>query len=88
MASPQGDLRLSGPMLGQSVGGGAQTRDRRVHADLRADSLAPVPPTPPAMEGGKGFVCVSQFRLWTTGQQRSFPSVAVCAQCVLKYTFE
>ncbi|GFO01943.1 hypothetical protein PoB_002844800 [Plakobranchus ocellatus] len=41
----QGDLRLSG----QGTGGGVGTRDRRlrVSADLRADSLATVPPTPP-----------------------------------------
>ncbi|GFN79519.1 cytochrome p450 cyp12a2 [Plakobranchus ocellatus] len=47
----QGDLRLSGPPSGQGAGGGARTRDRMVPADLRADSLATVPPTPPpAME--------------------------------------
>ncbi|GFO18191.1 hypothetical protein PoB_004469600 [Plakobranchus ocellatus] len=40
----QGDLRHSGPPLGQGTGGGARTRDRR---DLRADSLATVPSTPP-----------------------------------------
>ncbi|GFO06260.1 hypothetical protein PoB_003276500 [Plakobranchus ocellatus] len=45
--SPQlGDLRLSGPPSGQGAGGGARTRDRRVPADLRADSPATVPPTP------------------------------------------
>ncbi|GFN73746.1 hexosyltransferase [Plakobranchus ocellatus] len=43
----QGDLRLSGPPSGQGAGGGARTRDRMVPADLRADSLATVPPTPP-----------------------------------------
>ncbi|GFN77371.1 hypothetical protein PoB_000387700 [Plakobranchus ocellatus] len=49
-ASPQqGDLRLSGPPSGQDAGGGARTRDRRVPADLRADSLATVPPTPPTV---------------------------------------
>ncbi|GFO35076.1 hypothetical protein PoB_006158100 [Plakobranchus ocellatus] len=48
IASPQqGDLRLSGPPSGQGAGGGARTRDRRVSADLRADSLANMPPTPP-----------------------------------------
>ncbi|GFN78078.1 hypothetical protein PoB_000458400 [Plakobranchus ocellatus] len=48
IASPQqGDFRLSGPPSGQGAGGGARTRDRRVPADLRADSLATVPPTPP-----------------------------------------
>ncbi|GFO03469.1 cathepsin-l [Plakobranchus ocellatus] len=44
MASPQqGDLKLSGPSPGQGAGGGARTRDRKVPADLRADSLAIVP---------------------------------------------
>ncbi|GFN77495.1 hypothetical protein PoB_000400100 [Plakobranchus ocellatus] len=48
IASPQqGDLRLSGPPSGQDAGGGARTRDRRVPADIRAESLATVPPTPP-----------------------------------------
>ncbi|GFO07155.1 hypothetical protein PoB_003366000 [Plakobranchus ocellatus] len=47
-ASPkQDDLRLSGPPSGQGAGGGTRTRDRGVPADLRADSLATVPPTPP-----------------------------------------
>ncbi|GFO06094.1 hypothetical protein PoB_003259900 [Plakobranchus ocellatus] len=47
IASPQqGDVRLSGPPSGQGAGGGARTYDRRVPADLREDSLAPVPPTP------------------------------------------
>ncbi|GFN98785.1 hypothetical protein PoB_002529100 [Plakobranchus ocellatus] len=41
----QGDLRLSGPPSGQGAGSGARTRDRRIPADLRADSLATVPPT-------------------------------------------
>ncbi|GFO14205.1 chemosensory receptor a [Plakobranchus ocellatus] len=51
-ASPQqGDLRLSGPPSGQGAGGGARTRDRKVPADLRADSLATVPPTPPLKLG-------------------------------------
>ncbi|GFN90258.1 hypothetical protein PoB_001676400 [Plakobranchus ocellatus] len=43
----QGDLMLSDPPLGQGAGGGARTRDKEVPADLRADSLATVPPTPP-----------------------------------------
>ncbi|GFO01954.1 mRNA-decapping enzyme 1b [Plakobranchus ocellatus] len=42
----QGDFRLSGPPSGQGADGGVRTRDRRVPADLRADSLATVPPTP------------------------------------------
>ncbi|GFO23940.1 hypothetical protein PoB_005044500 [Plakobranchus ocellatus] len=44
----QGDLRLSGPMSGQGTGDGARTRDIRVLADLRADSLATVPLMPPS----------------------------------------
>ncbi|GFO48301.1 hypothetical protein PoB_007480600 [Plakobranchus ocellatus] len=42
----QGDLRPSGPPSDQGAGGGGRTRDRRVPADLRADSLATVLPTP------------------------------------------
>ncbi|GFO09891.1 hypothetical protein PoB_003639600 [Plakobranchus ocellatus] len=45
--SPQQDLRLSGPPLGQCTGGGAQTYDRGIPADLIVDSLATMPPTPP-----------------------------------------
>ncbi|GFN82943.1 retrovirus-related pol polyprotein from transposon opus [Plakobranchus ocellatus] len=45
----QGDLRLSGPPSGQGTGSGARTRDRRVPADLRADSQATVLPTPPGI---------------------------------------
>ncbi|GFN75090.1 transporter [Plakobranchus ocellatus] len=43
----QDDFRLSGPPSGQGTGGGARIRDRRVPADLRADSLATEPPKPP-----------------------------------------
>ncbi|GFO08287.1 hypothetical protein PoB_003479200 [Plakobranchus ocellatus] len=35
----QVDLRLSGPPSDEGAGGGSRTRDRRVPADLRADSL-------------------------------------------------
>ncbi|GFO14946.1 LOW QUALITY PROTEIN: hypothetical protein PoB_004145100 [Plakobranchus ocellatus] len=53
IASPQqGDLRLSGPLSGQGAGTGARTRNRRVPADLRADSQATVLPTPPERERG------------------------------------
>ncbi|GFO10004.1 hypothetical protein PoB_003650900 [Plakobranchus ocellatus] len=54
-ANPQQvNLRFSGPPSGQVVGGGARTRDRRVLADLRADSLATVPPKPLKAHGNKG----------------------------------
>ncbi|GFO07095.1 hypothetical protein PoB_003360000 [Plakobranchus ocellatus] len=43
----QGDLTLLGPPSGQSAGGGARTRDRRVPADVMVDLLSTVPPTPP-----------------------------------------
>ncbi|GFN74548.1 hypothetical protein PoB_000105400 [Plakobranchus ocellatus] len=47
IASPQqGGLRLSDPPSRLGAGGKARTRDRTVPADLRADSLATVPPTP------------------------------------------
>ncbi|GFN74088.1 growth hormone secretagogue receptor type 1 [Plakobranchus ocellatus] len=52
----QGNLRLSGPPSGQGAGGGARTRDRMVPADLRADSLATVPPTPPKHCEERGFL--------------------------------
>ncbi|GFO49326.1 hypothetical protein PoB_007583100 [Plakobranchus ocellatus] len=42
----QGDLSLSGLPSGKNANGGAQTPDRRILADLRADSLATVPTTP------------------------------------------
>ncbi|GFN76900.1 hypothetical protein PoB_000340600 [Plakobranchus ocellatus] len=62
IASPQqGDLRLSGPPSGQDAGGGARTRDRRVPADLRADSLATVPPTrPPPLKTRKTGKSIEQ----------------------------
>ncbi|GFO23700.1 hypothetical protein PoB_005020500 [Plakobranchus ocellatus] len=57
IASPQqGDLRLSGPPSGQGAGSGARTRDRRVPADLRADSQATMLPTPL-------FTCI-RGKLW------------------------
>ncbi|GFO30899.1 hypothetical protein PoB_005740400 [Plakobranchus ocellatus] len=43
----QGNLRLPGPLSVQGAGGGTRTRDRGVPANLRADSLAIVPPTSP-----------------------------------------
>ncbi|GFO46627.1 hypothetical protein PoB_007313200 [Plakobranchus ocellatus] len=47
-SSPQqGDLRLSGPPSGHGADGGARTRERRIPTDLRADSLATMPPTFP-----------------------------------------
>ncbi|GFN96386.1 hypothetical protein PoB_002289200 [Plakobranchus ocellatus] len=45
-SSQQGDLRLSGPPSSQDDDDGARTRNRRVPADFRADSLATEPPTP------------------------------------------
>ncbi|GFO09536.1 hypothetical protein PoB_003604100 [Plakobranchus ocellatus] len=42
----EGDLRLLRPPSGQGAGDGARARDRRVPADLRADSLATVLPAP------------------------------------------
>ncbi|GFO34157.1 hypothetical protein PoB_006066200 [Plakobranchus ocellatus] len=35
---------LNKVISGQGAGGGARTRDRRVPADLRVDSLTPTPP--------------------------------------------
>ncbi|GFN90931.1 hypothetical protein PoB_001743700 [Plakobranchus ocellatus] len=47
IASPQqSDLKLLGPRSGQGADGETRTRDRRFPADLRADSLTTVSPTP------------------------------------------
>ncbi|GFO49858.1 hypothetical protein PoB_007636300 [Plakobranchus ocellatus] len=47
VATPQqGDFRFSGRPSGQGADGGTRTHDRMVPADLRADSLATVPPMP------------------------------------------
>ncbi|GFO39858.1 hypothetical protein PoB_006636300 [Plakobranchus ocellatus] len=43
-----GDLKLAGPPSGQGAGGGTRTRDGKVPADLKANSLANVPPKPSA----------------------------------------
>ncbi|GFO09869.1 hypothetical protein PoB_003637400 [Plakobranchus ocellatus] len=43
-SAKQDDLMLSGPPSGQGTGGGAQTHDRGVSTDLKADSLATLPP--------------------------------------------
>ncbi|GFO21098.1 hypothetical protein PoB_004760300 [Plakobranchus ocellatus] len=43
----QADLRLSGPPSGQGAGNGVRTRNKRIPTEIRADSLATVPPTPP-----------------------------------------
>ncbi|GFN74911.1 hypothetical protein PoB_000141700 [Plakobranchus ocellatus] len=55
-SSPQqGDLRLSGLPFGQGTDGWTLTRDRRVHANLRAGSLATVPPTPRLIEESESY---------------------------------
>ncbi|GFN94635.1 hypothetical protein PoB_002114100 [Plakobranchus ocellatus] len=45
-----GDLRLSGPQLGESTVGWARTCNRAVPVDLRAALLSTVPPKPPMYE--------------------------------------
>ncbi|GFO25289.1 fam-a protein [Plakobranchus ocellatus] len=61
-ASPQqGDLKLSGPPSGQSAVGGARTRDKNVPAELWADSLATVPPTPPVIKQTRRFCTCSHY---------------------------
>ncbi|GFN81564.1 hypothetical protein PoB_000807000 [Plakobranchus ocellatus] len=55
-SAQQGDLRLLGPPSGQGAVGGARTPNRRVPADLRADSLATVLPTPPGCLGRKQYL--------------------------------
>ncbi|GFN74211.1 RNA-directed DNA polymerase from mobile element jockey [Plakobranchus ocellatus] len=50
----QGDLRLSCPLSGQGAEGRAQTRGRRVPADLMVDLLTTVPHTPHIWIGREG----------------------------------
>ncbi|GFO43758.1 hypothetical protein PoB_007026300 [Plakobranchus ocellatus] len=51
-ANPQqDDLRLSGPPSGPGASSEARTCNRRVPADLSADSLTTVPLTPPPLHG-------------------------------------
>ncbi|GFN90836.1 hypothetical protein PoB_001734200 [Plakobranchus ocellatus] len=45
-SSQRGDLRLSKPSSGQGAGDEARTRDGEVIADLKANSLSTMPPTP------------------------------------------
>ncbi|GFO46725.1 hypothetical protein PoB_007323000 [Plakobranchus ocellatus] len=45
LSNNNGDLRLSG--LRQKVGSGTRTRDRRIPADLRVNSLTTVPSKSP-----------------------------------------
>ncbi|GFO08744.1 hypothetical protein PoB_003524900 [Plakobranchus ocellatus] len=66
----QGHFRLLGPPSGRGADGGARTRDRGVPTDLRADSQATVPPTPPPLPGtgqcppqGMGFQAPERNRL-------------------------
>ncbi|GFN74529.1 hypothetical protein PoB_000103500 [Plakobranchus ocellatus] len=58
----QGDLRLSGPPSSWGAGGGARSRDRRAPTDLRADSLATVPPRP-VLRSGERFINIDENNL-------------------------
>ncbi|GFO21646.1 hypothetical protein PoB_004815100 [Plakobranchus ocellatus] len=72
----QGDLRLSGPPSGQGAGGGARTCDRRVPADLRAESQATVPPKPQIIS-----VCVGELCRRMTGEHigsKADGAVVIC----------
>ncbi|GFO11057.1 hypothetical protein PoB_003756200 [Plakobranchus ocellatus] len=64
-SSPQqGDFRLLGPPSGQGTGSGTRTRNRRAPADLRAGSLATVPPTLANLPGTH-ISCRHRFALKT-----------------------
>ncbi|GFN84447.1 hypothetical protein PoB_001095300 [Plakobranchus ocellatus] len=83
VASPQqGDLRLSRPQSGQGTGGGARTRDRKVPANLRANSLgtAPVPRDSPLRElsftphkEAANVIVTCRHVVTTTGSQAAIP---------------
>ncbi|GFN99316.1 hypothetical protein PoB_002582200 [Plakobranchus ocellatus] len=62
IASPQqDDLRLSSPQTGQGAGGEARTHDRKVPTDLKAYSLATVPPTPRVLKIRTSFIAICMF---------------------------
>ncbi|GFO45566.1 hypothetical protein PoB_007207100 [Plakobranchus ocellatus] len=84
MASPQqGDLRLSG----QGGSGGARARDRRVLADLMADSLATVPPTPPHQTKRPDNVMRAVPKLWRSDPPGSaLPYLSHCTPTPLVKT--
>ncbi|GFO08315.1 hypothetical protein PoB_003482000 [Plakobranchus ocellatus] len=44
IGSQQDDLRLLGLLSGQGISDGIRTRDKRISADLKADSLSTAPP--------------------------------------------
>ncbi|GFN73567.1 hypothetical protein PoB_000007300 [Plakobranchus ocellatus] len=78
-STQQGDLRLLAPPSGRGTNGEARTRDRTVPADLRADSQATVPPTPPIAgrcSHGKhsqrsNKACWEVYRLWPSPWHKS-----------------
>ncbi|GFO47415.1 hypothetical protein PoB_007392000, partial [Plakobranchus ocellatus] len=78
-------FRLTGPPSGQGAGGGARTRDRRVPADLRGDSLAIVLPTlredTPCRQRTNTACC--SFRLWNCFNPPSpiSPTRDILSQC-------
>ncbi|GFN95796.1 hypothetical protein PoB_002230200 [Plakobranchus ocellatus] len=47
------ERRRRSPPSGRGAGGGAQTRDTRIHVDLKADPLATVPPGDERAEVGR-----------------------------------
>ncbi|GFO17853.1 hypothetical protein PoB_004435800 [Plakobranchus ocellatus] len=68
----QGDLRLLDSPSDQGAGGGARTRDGRVPAHLRANSLATVPPTPQATDGETRWLPVLGYRstVWNVSEKK------------------
>ncbi|GFO27841.1 hypothetical protein PoB_005434600 [Plakobranchus ocellatus] len=82
--STTSDHRLSGPPSGQGASGGARTRDRRVPADLRADSLATVPPTPRYQKNNyyfrrdKSNTVFSEILLNVVSSYKGLAAIQVC----------
>ncbi|GFO21514.1 hypothetical protein PoB_004801900 [Plakobranchus ocellatus] len=73
-SSKQGDIRLLCPPPGQGAGGWARIRDRRLTADLRADSLATVPPTPPSCSADMGDVRAVPLNAFSRGSTVVLPT--------------
>ncbi|GFO29764.1 hypothetical protein PoB_005626900 [Plakobranchus ocellatus] len=65
---------FQGPPSGQGDGGGARTCDRRIPAELRADSLATVPPTPYSVNHPIPPLG-AQFVMWNAGWCKNLDSL-------------
>ncbi|GFO34095.1 solute carrier family 22 member 6-a [Plakobranchus ocellatus] len=75
IVSELGDLRPSGPPPSQGAGGGVRTRDRKVFADLRTDSLSAVTPTDLGLQSAAFVLGIELFPVQHRGAAGSVNQV-------------